>query len=993
MSPGQIKMTGLIKMKLTGVRIEKAAEALLIRRLRVYSAAEYKARIAEINREQVRADTLSAKREAEAAKRAAKKEAEAAKKAAEKKEAARIARNARARERRALAKTTAGFLSRLELTMDYNMDAEDVPSEGKLANPAWQELAEKLMTKSTVRMLLILNGELVKESTGIILLHNTSWQNVYWRYIFPFLFPYDSRDVLDILNDYNEDHADHPADYISYVVTSNQEVPAEKLAQVYRDGGDVHCILDPLITLFKNMGDNSEKESSRKVCYRTMRRLQGLRVEYEKGVPESDMEMIAKIIQRKIVINDMFGKECQVYNSKSTKTFTWTNTREHHCDVGHLTLAGQAEKVTQDEFDEIHAKHQAAYAKKGEVYLMEGSSKGLRCIRSAAGAWRVSDPMFEAFEKITNNLKLNEYGVDCVKNPDLVAYIREATVVSAAPVQFSKVQPTGHRDLAVAYCQHELTPYYQGFLGKIQQARKLSIPASEARQFLADHIGIFRVRILSCKNPLLQRLGLKETVTLPSPELMYFIDNGVSVEIVSGVFGSKWTATKEELYDGLMEPIGKVKKPYTQFAGCFGHQGDTKRYTFNGSKEWASHLKSCGYKVFHDEGIISVDIPKDFYYTRHHILAFITSYTRINLLEAMSQFDIKNLVAVVLDGIYFTGDLPSISEEFKEKKIKPLSGCTHGWYMPSIMSDEFMEPLTDSKLLKSCILAGQGGSGKTHGVLIDSGFYNVLYVVPQHTLGHDKVDEFGTRYTTIHKLIGLESVDDKGKVTRCRPWKEENTMPAVAVLDELTMVEAAWVEKAIAMYPHTLFLIAGDVIRHNGQMIAMQCRSGRPGFFNKIFDGGLPIKYFTDDWRSAAGDPLRKIKLEIRKKMLELYTDGETEDARAMAMWVAQRFNVSLIEDVQILPGDTVIAGTHKTNDKLLAMGVVSGYLSPRKERSTEFVEGWKARGSFTTHSYQGSKIANGRVIVCINDSFELAMIYTAVSRAVRWDQIVFVVM
>jgi hypothetical protein len=111
-----------------------------------------------------------------------------------------------------------------------------------------------------------------------------------------------------------------------------------------------------------------------------------------------------------------------------------------------------------------------------------------------------------------------------------------------------------------------------------------------------------------------------------------------------------------------------------------------------------------------------------------------------------------------------------------------------------------------------------------------------------------------------------------------------------------------------------------------------------------------------------------------------------------MAMWIAQRFKVSLFENIEILPGDTVIAGTHNTNEKLLAKGIVSGYLSPHKKRSREFVEGWKKRGSFTTHSYQGSKIADGRVIICINDSFELAMIYTAVSRAVRWDQIVFVV-
>jgi len=53
-----------------------------------------------------------------------------------------------------------------------------------------------------------------------------------------------------------------------------------------------------------------------------------------------------------------------------------------------------------------------------------------------------------------------------------------------------------------------------------------------------------------------------------------------------------------------------------------------------------------------------------------------------------------------------------------------------------------------------------------------------------------------------------------------------------------------------------------------------------------------------------------------------------------------------------------------------------------------DFVE---KRGSFTIHSYQGQTIESGNVWIVIDDMFDYAMLYTAVSRCVRFDQLRFV--
>jgi hypothetical protein len=96
------------------------------------------------------------------------------------------------------------------------------------------------------------------------------------------------------------------------------------------------------------------------------------------------------------------------------------------------------------------------------------------------------------------------------------------------------------------------------------------------------------------------------------------------------------------------------------------------------------------------------------------------------------------------------------------------------------------------------------------------------------------------------------------------------------------------------------------------------------------------------------------------------------------------------ISEFAFIDGDTCIAGTHRTNEKLLKKGVVSGYYKKGGAVSDVELPGYEKRGSFTIHAYQGKTIETGNIWICIDDLFEYAMLYTAVSRAVNISQIKF---
>lgn len=752
-----------------------------------------------------------------------------------------------------------------------------------------------------------------------------------------------------------------------YVCLLISKIPSKAIIQSFRDG-EKHCVIEPLVNLWQSMADRSESDASKKRCAQIANKIRKLEGKYVLGVPEKDMEEVAQIAQRCLIIHDIIGNEIIKYNSKSTKNFHFTNTRANHLNTGHIAIDKQYISVSQSELNDLIAQHD----QDDEFFLFCGDlSKNCRSIRSARGAWAVYNPDHEIFKDFSTNHNINNYGINAIKYPELNEFVKEARIINSAPTPLcdkpNDLEGAKHVDVEKAYTQHKYAPFYKGFLGHIQQWRKLDARNSD---FIVSHIGIYQFRVLTNTSLLLKKLGMRVgyDYTLPSPEIEYFMSLGMEIELIAGCWGST--------FDIEYTPEMLSNRRYCTWAGKLGMDKAENIYTFKGDKKWASHLKSelgdDNVLFFSGQNIIVVKIPKNSYYTTHHILAFITSYTRMNMIHMMSSVK-GELIKAVLDGLYYRGELPAIEIPCKSKEVKEHIGFRSAWYYPSEI-DCSTWPMYDARFDGSCVLAGAGGTGKSYSVLTDKGIINPLYVVPSHVLGRSVRTNYKCNYTTIHKLIGEE----------CRPFKESHYEPGVAFLDELTMIEADWVKRMIAMYPNTLFFIAGDIDEKQW----FQCRNGAPGKFSSIWiDPTWRFVHYTTDMRSQ-DEELRTFKADIRSEMRRVFSDGGDIDSKRMSHYVQDKA-IDFFDAVQMfVPGDAWIAGTHDTNKKLLAMGVVSGFINTDKE-IVYSGEGEK-RGSFTTHSFQGLTIKDKRVFISL-DFFEYAMLYTSISRVCKMDQIVLV--
>lgn len=990
-------------MKFTGVRVERYEELKAVRH--ELGKTEYAKAVRELNRRERVALKASEKRRVDREK----KEAEAHKEWLRQeaiREAEREKKREEARIRRNEARKAKRLLKKEQKSVIVNLHTKPPQNEDEYLNII-TEIFNKLnntKNKEIVYYQFAVNGEIIQQ--GILALIGGDGEARYWNSLARLLRIGPDSDA-DSLFTHNLDGSERDeTDNIVFTILRSEDIPPMNIQQKYRDGIK-HCVLEPLYDLWTKMAENSESEASKKRCRQVANKIKYMAEKvYPDGVPAGlDMEVVAKVCHRCIVVYDMADNEIARYNMKSPKMFNFTNVRYNHLEAGRIVWDSVYERVSQERMAELIYEHDrdGIFPVCGVQLHMESDKEYIKdncySLRSSRGAWAVFNEDYDIFQEFNKSTGINNYGLNAVKYPALNEFVLDSRLINSAPTPLcdepDNVEGVKHIDIEKAYTQHSKCSYYRGFLGHITDYGRLNV----GPEFLRDHVGIFMFRVIENTNAVLEQLGIyaNNRYTLPSPEIQFMVSLGMKIEILGGCWGST--------FDIEYTPEMMENRRYCIWAGKLGMESDSQTYTFKGDATWASCLKEMigeeNVYYFANCDMIMVRRPKKSYNTRHHILSFITSYTRINMLETMMKIVESGgeLTKVILDGIYFRGELPDIEVPYKFKEVKIHKGFRDAWYYASEFDVERFDnynmkfDIPDGKKKNVIVLTGSGGTGKSHSVLRSTNVVKPLYVVPTHLLGRKMRTAVGCEYTTIHKLIGTKN-DGKEEV-KCRCYKEEFNEPGVVFIDELTMIEKSWIDRAIEMYPNTKFYIAGDVDTKQWY----QCRNGHPGAFSEIWipSSEYYILDYTTDYRSL-DDGLKAMKIAIRDEMRRVFSDGGQTDALRMNAFmkkyvVANGLCAMSMDDAMksFVKGNIWIAGTHKTNKKLLDNSVVSGYINRDKEIVAEENDKAEKRGSFTTHSFQGMTLESEKVFISL-DFFEYAMLYTSVSRVRRLSQLVFVI-
>lgn len=811
-----------------------------------------------------------------------------------------------------------------------------------------------------------------------------------------------SSDDMSIFNVDSEGNPLPAGDVITINVSPAPEpVMAIRLeGQRFRDSATEHCVCAPLERMWEQYLENAETPASKKKLSLILERIRGFAEKYPHGIPEGEpMEELAKAINHKIVIKVLLSSESHVFNEKCTHgTLVFHNVRENHVEFGgkarsHITLASNPTIVSQEELSAIVADH----IRQDEFVLFSGMEGKERRVYSARGAWAVEDKKAEIMEEHEKANHLKDIGVNAREYPELNEYLRDGRHNVGSPIKLTDGEPEAEVDMSKAYTQAEKCKYFRGYAGMVWGYGKLpEMEEAEAKKYLEDTIGFFTVEIQNNPDAVSSRFGLTtgKTLTLFSPLVLYLMAQGATVKLLSCVICNRiesLTYSEEML----------KSKAYAPWAGRLSYDAEATEFNCTATRRFAEHLKANGHNIKwrwtngegeHAQGIATLLLPRKHRMTRHQLFGSICAYTQMNVMEAVRCFDVEGRLDDVkfatLDSILYSGELaagvsslfrkkgewspPPFTDEAERELGKYL--YTNDWYDCTPSSDAWMKTLENPRMLTPTVLAGQGGCGKTYYAMTAGVLYNPLFCSPLKKLCQSVLETYGIRSETINKLIGIA----------CVPLHMEECHPPVVFLDEITMIPAEWIERAVKMYPRTLFLLGGDCAVQEGAMVSYQCRNGKPGHFDELFDAtGWNWMHFTTDRRSL-DETLKEAKLFLRQAMDEVRTDGDIEDARELAVIVRDSYpSITVEEAIPLFKNneDIWIAGTNLTNDRLAKRKIQSAGTDKKGDK----------RASFTTHSIQGRTVETGRVFISIDDSFELAMLYTAVSRVRRWEQVVFV--
>ena len=833
-----------------------------------------------------------------------------------------------------------------------------------LVMPNLLGICEKLIGKKMVYIQSSIDGELFMKK--LVDIQGKDAFSILYNNLKQFYQYYKDGEIINLFEICKE--------YVRIAIFDVDVLIPERIEQKFLDG-EKHCVIEPIRNMFQTYADNSTSKDSRRKFTSIISKLNEYEKIYTDGVPENDMEIIAKAIHRCIVIHNLIGGETKRYNPSSSKYIQFTNTRNNHLDIGYITLQNKFTLVKQDEMNDILDQHDRDRI----FYLFDGEIEGkvARSLSSSKGNWAVVNEDYEIFQEFDKYIGKKNYGLNAVKYSELNEYIKEGRIINATPIPLCETpndtQNVHHVDLTKAYTQHKYCKFYQGFLGHVHAYSKLD-NIQNPLEFLKNHIGMYQFKVIQNTNPLLQQLGIceKHIYLLPSVEIIGFIvDYKVKIQLVSGCWGSSFDMDyTEEMLEN---------RRYCMWAGKLGQDTKYHKFKFTGTRKWANHLAyelgQENVSYFKEFNMIVITQDKKNYNTYHHILAFITSYTRLNMLEMMRKVK-GELVKVILDGLYYRGEIQDVViPHKKDKDIKTHVGFRQFWYYPSNIDTTHWSKY-QPKFDGNCILAGSGGTGKTYSVYHSKTLIKPLYVVPSHILGKKMKDTYGCEYTTIQRLVG----DD------CVSYKDMFKEPHTILIDELTMINKKHILKALEMYSGSLILIAGDIDKKQWY----QCRHGNGEIQTEIFmPDDWRYEFYTNDMRSK-DNQIKSLKQDIRNKMTEIFETGGRVEAQLLNEFIKSKYPVLSFDEAvsQFQTGDIWIAGTHATNKKLISKGVVSGYINNKKE--INFNQEGEKRGSFTIHSYQGLTIEKEKVFISL-DNFEYSMLYTAVSRCCYFKQIHFV--
>lgn len=599
---------------------------------------------------------------------------------------------------------------------------------------------------------------------------------------------------------YDQDEAD-----LSIFPFDKQEQSNEPVYQSFKEG-EYNCVLKPILNFCNNKLNDSSITDKTKSKYRTMiKKIEKYNKTYKNGIDLEAIPIICKDLAVNMTIYPLYHlcdkntKPIINYKApnKPNNSYVYYNISKDHVEL----IGGDTEEV--DEITDI----------KDAILYKKYNNKIVKKI-TLNKIYKLKNDTIEIFKKFEEETGLCDLKMCSVENKEVSdfifsgcrdSYTYDFKYIKRSTDEWDKdtisINNSSNKstidendpeikgiDQVKAYTKCNMCDYFQGFPAKITDFRKTT---------KIEGIGFYEIRNLKCPD-ILKELGYNDGV-YPSVELEWMkTEYGCTFDIFQGAWGTDFYFTYP---DYMLKKNNTGLSYYCIHAGCSIINSDKNYYITNKNN---NQLINNYTETYLDDEECIFQIPKKSNEHLAHVYGFIFSYVRMRSIDMIQniikQNGYESLVRVCKDGIYYTG------KEIKKcgwSNNKEIKLGNYGSYFFSPVKSEIEALGEYKKFYQHSIHAGAGGTGKTHNNILDKGNVGLIYIVNSHKLRTAKLND----YKNLHTSVNAYLLNDKNSYYGRKHIMKHN----VLLIDECSMLTNDDKEHIIDKYPFHKILFVGDV--------------------------------------------------------------------------------------------------------------------------------------------------------------------------------------
>ena len=582
--------------------------------------------------------------------------------------------------------------------------------------------------RGKIKVLAYRNNELIKEEDYNIQINPNRWWTNQQKY-------------NDWIVSYSEPLL-QPGDRI-IILRSTRLLPTENIIQYFRLPTLTysHCFLDPIHIYFEERKQTDEIK-------RKINIINELKLEYSEGVPENKIQEIAEKLKSTIKVQNIIQNNIKTYKSSSSKwRFDFINTKFNHVDF--ITSSIKRDIVDEELMRKIYKK----LNKEKRSFSYVGTYLKMIQINYLNHQTVCKPESSEVFEKFEDSINIkNKYKIDYIRNPELSNYIKDGTHISSY-MKFSKYkeQELKYLDHVKSYTQFKSNNYYLKFPTIFTDMRKMpNLKLVDLIKLVYKNVGFYTLTDINfdkcsdIKKFYFKKLNIRDSV-YSSPFILFLYFNGVRFNITEGAWGV--TTFDFEFSKEMLKKTNGISY-YAKWSGLQGSMNPKKRINFKCYDKQTAQLiinERSDAKYYEDFDEVQIFFNKEKCFHRCHILGYIASYSQISVMEQLFHIPQDKIYKIVGDGIfYYNNPTPiKINKNFVFKEIKFLPS---GFSINSFLSYTDLRGKINAPYLVNEQLSfynGVAGGGKTRNALLDRGFINPVLTSSAWKLLFDKKIEFG----------------------------------------------------------------------------------------------------------------------------------------------------------------------------------------------------------------------------------------------------------